>query len=299
MSKVKFIQLTATNTDDYNQKISQTRQSHPGAIIFVTNNGNNEQEIWANDIKYDVSKETDISGLMNKDGSNYEGGLALVVPQISSTWTIKNQKGGVVATSIKNSDSVEFGAKVSYQGTFKWVTPTSTQKSPTSCDGDFGTTLPSVNTSSGLKQSVTDLTTTTTYTVNLYSPKGGLEVSNGKVVKAIGSDKTTASAKMTFAHKLYYGISEDDSLEQTDIINLESELVTNKTKDFTFKCTGGEYFYIAYPASLGAASFVIGGLAQVISPKQINITNQYGKSIEYYIYRSNEPLTSTTNVKMS
>ena len=119
MSKVKFIQITAANTDDYNQKISQTRQSYPGAIIFVTNNGNNEQEIWANDIKYEVSKETDISGLMNKDGSNYEGGLALVVPQISSTWTIKKKNGDLVTTSTNNVDSVEFGAKVSYTGTFK------------------------------------------------------------------------------------------------------------------------------------------------------------------------------------
>lgn len=298
MSKVKFIQITAANTDDYNQKISQIRQSYPGAIIFVTNNGNNEQEIWANDIKYEVSKETDISGLMNKDGSNYEGGLALVVPQISSTWTIKKQNGDLVTTSTKNVDSVEFGAKVSYTGTFKWITPTSTQKSPTSCDGDFGTTLPSVNTPSGLKQSVADLTNTTTYTVNLYSPKGGLEVSNGKVIKATGSDKTTATAKMTFAHKLYYGISKDDSLG-ADVTTLQSELITSKTKNFTFECTDGEYFYIAYPTSLGAASFVIGGLAQVISPTQVQITNQYGATISYYIYRSNEPLTSTTNVKMS
>ena len=54
MSKVKFIQLTATSTTDYQSKIEQTLQSYPGAIIFVANNGDGKQEIWANGQKYEV-----------------------------------------------------------------------------------------------------------------------------------------------------------------------------------------------------------------------------------------------------
>lgn len=54
MSKVKFIQLTATSTTDYQSKIAQTLQSYPGAIIFVANNGEGKQEIWANGQKYEV-----------------------------------------------------------------------------------------------------------------------------------------------------------------------------------------------------------------------------------------------------
>ena len=54
MSKVKFIQLTATSTTDYQSKIAQALQSYPGAIIFVANNGENKQEIWANGYKYEV-----------------------------------------------------------------------------------------------------------------------------------------------------------------------------------------------------------------------------------------------------
>ena len=54
MSKVKFIQLTATTTEDYKSKIEQTLQSYPGAIIFVANNGAGKQEIWANGLKYEV-----------------------------------------------------------------------------------------------------------------------------------------------------------------------------------------------------------------------------------------------------
>lgn len=53
MSKVKFIQLTAT-AENYQSKIEQALQSYPGAIIFVANNGEGKQEIWANGLKYEV-----------------------------------------------------------------------------------------------------------------------------------------------------------------------------------------------------------------------------------------------------
>jgi hypothetical protein len=54
MSKVKFIQLTATNSSDYQTKINKALVDHPGAIIFVANNGDGKQEIWANGLKYEV-----------------------------------------------------------------------------------------------------------------------------------------------------------------------------------------------------------------------------------------------------
>ena len=54
MNQVKFIQLTATTTENYQSKIEQTLQSCPGAIIFVANNGEGKQEIWANGQKYEV-----------------------------------------------------------------------------------------------------------------------------------------------------------------------------------------------------------------------------------------------------
>lgn len=57
MSKVKFIQLTATTTEGYQSKIEQTLQSYPGSIIFVANNGEGKQEIWANGTKYEVGGE--------------------------------------------------------------------------------------------------------------------------------------------------------------------------------------------------------------------------------------------------
>ena len=59
MSKVKFIQLSATSKSQYDKKISEAKLSYPGAIIFVTytddtDNNKQKQEIWANGLKYEV-----------------------------------------------------------------------------------------------------------------------------------------------------------------------------------------------------------------------------------------------------
>ena len=59
MSKVKFIQLSATSKSQYDKKISDAKLSYPGAIIFVTytddtDNNKQKQEIWANGTKYEV-----------------------------------------------------------------------------------------------------------------------------------------------------------------------------------------------------------------------------------------------------
>jgi len=42
---------------------------------------------------------------------------------------------------------------------------------------------------------------------------------------------------------------------------LSSELNNSKGKTITFDCSGGKYFYYAYPKSLGTSSWNVGGLA--------------------------------------
>lgn len=59
MSKVKFIQLSATSKSQYEKKIEDAKSSYPGAIIFVTytddtDNNTQKQEIWANGTKYEA-----------------------------------------------------------------------------------------------------------------------------------------------------------------------------------------------------------------------------------------------------
>lgn len=226
--------------------------------------------------------EIDTSNLMNKDGSNYVGDLALVSPTITSSWVVKDQSGNQVSTSSENTLSVENGAKVDYSGKFKYAAPTSAQKAPTRVAGSFGTTLPSAGEDSETINS-SNIESTKTFSVSIYANKGGLEVSGNKVIKATGEDSKSASASVTFYHRKYWGAS---ASADVDITKLSSELSNAKGKTITYDCSGGKYFYYAYPTSLGKASFNIGGLAVGIEPTTTKIVNDYGKEIEYYVYRS-------------
>ena len=233
--------------------------------------------------------DIDTSNLMNKDGSNYVGDLALVSPIITSSWVVRDQSGNLVSTSNDNALSVENGAKLDYSGTFKYATPTSAQKAPTRCEGSFGTTLPSAGEDS---EAVTSsvIISPKTFSVTIYANKGGLEVSGNKVIKATGEDSMSASASVTFYHRRFFGAS---ASADVDITTLSSELSNAKGKTITYDCSGGKYFYYAYPTSLGKASFNIGGLAVGIEPTTTKITNAYGKEIEYYVYRSAEKQTGS------
>lgn len=229
------------------------------------------------------------NGKMNADGSNYIAALALVSPSISSNWTIRNQAGSVVSTNSSNSISVENGAKVDYKGHFAYAAPSSAQKAPTECDGSFGSTLPEPGTNSESLE-VKNLTASRTFNANLYAPKSGLEVSGGKVVKATGKDSTSASASVSFYHRRFWGTSAGETI---NVSNLSSELSNSRAKTITFDCSGGKFFYIAYPASLGKAAFNIGGLTVGIEPSRVKITNEYGLEVEYYVYRSADKQTGS------
>ena len=233
--------------------------------------------------------DIDTSNLMNKDGSNYVGDLALVSPTITSSWVVKDQSGNQVSTSSENTLSVENGAKVDYSGKFKYTAPTSAQKAPTRVEGSFGTTLPSAGEDSETINS-SNIESTKTFSVTIYANKGGLEVSGNKVIKATGEDSKSASASVTFYHRKYWGASADANV---GITTLSSELSNAKGKTITYDCSGGKYFYYAYPTSLGKASFNIGGLAVGIEPTTTKIVNTYGKEIEYYVYRSAEKQTGS------
>lgn len=230
-----------------------------------------------------ISLSKKVETLLSKDGSNYEGGLTLVAPTITSSWIIFDKSGNQIKTSKANALSIEHGASVNYTGSFKYSAPNSSQKAPSRCDGAFGTTLP---TAGNPCESISsdNITSNKTFTANLYANKGGLEVSGNKVVRATGEDKTSASASVTFCHRRYYGVSADINQSITSLAT--TELVTTRGKTITFDCSGGKYFFIAYPTALGKATFNIGGLTVGIDPTTTTITNEYGLEVEYYVYRS-------------
>ena len=225
---------------------------------------------------------------MNRDGSNYQGSLSLVSPTVISQWTVRKQDGTQVATKTNNAISLENGAKADYSGTFQYSAADATHKAPIRCDGSFGTTLPEPGTPSATLAK-TGLTANTSLTANLYAGKSGLEVSGGKVIKATGEDKTSATASVSLYHRRYWGVSAETD---ADITALTSELSNARAKEITFDCSGGRYFYYAYPKALGTAAWKVGGFDvsdNVLMEK--TITNEYGLNVTYYVYRSKNLLT--------
>ena len=221
---------------------------------------------------------------MNIDGSNYVASLALVTPIISSSWIIKKQDGSEVSTSTANSITVENGAKVDYSGTSSQPTPSESQTAPTAISGDFGTSA------SGSKAE-TDITTNKTFQVTYTAPKSGLEVSGTKVVRASGNQKTSASASVAFSHRRYWGTSTEADV---DFTKLTKDLSNSRYKTIDFNCSGGKYFYYAYPKALGIASWKVGGLAFTgYQLTEKTITNEYGLPVTYYVYRSTELQTGS------
>ncbi|MGN0235838.1 MAG: hypothetical protein ACI4BD_05970 [Paludibacteraceae bacterium] len=233
----------------------------------------------------DTTLEESINSKMNKDGSNYVSSLELVTPVISSSWKIKKQDGTQVSTSTANSITVENGAKVDYSGTSSQPTPSASQTAPTAITGDFGTAA------SGSKTD-TDITANKTFGVTYTAPKSGLEVSGTKVVKASGNQQTSASASVAFSHRRYWGASAD---ADADITTLTSELSNSKAKAIDFNCSGGKYFYYAYPKTLGTATWKVGGLAFTgYQLTEKTIINEYGLPVIYYVYRSAEKQTGSS-----
>lgn len=244
-------------------------------------------------IKYDpilgkmrTSDKPEKDEYMAIDGSNYVPSLTLVTPLVTSIWTIKNQQGVQQNTSTNNAITVEYGAKVDYNGTSRCPAIGDGQVAPTIVTGDFGSAA------SG-SASVKDIVANKVFKVTYATPKGGLEVVGTKVVPATGNQTTSAQASVSFAHRRFYGVSIDPN---TDITTLATELNNSRAKTVTFDCSGGKYFYYAYPKVLGKAAWNIGGLSIGMTPTEITITNEYGLSVAYYVYR-NDNLQTGSSIK--
>lgn len=266
-------------------------------IIVSNNPPENPHVLWLNpknnmlhifDInQWEPISSNDMSNMLNRDGSNYIQDLELVTPKIDVMWKIYDNKNTLIDSQTSTNLSVEYGAKVSCEGRCYYSSLNNNQKAPSGYRGNLFSGNGGQFSSQGKSFSKKDIINSTTYTVEFYSSKSGLEVKNNKVVKAVGEDKTSNSISVTFKHRLYWGTSEVDNL--TDYSTLSTELSTSRKKNTTFNCSGGKYFYYVYPKALEKSTWKVGGLAFTgYELKEVSIINEYGKSIEYYVYRSKD-----------
>lgn len=103
-----------------------------------------------------------------------------------------------------------------------------------------------------------------------------------------GTNNAISSTSVVFYSKRYWGVSENTSLNDAQIIALSSEFSTSRVQTRTFDCTGGKYFYFAFPSSFGTPSFTVNGLSfSDVNLTTQNFTNSSGYTESYYVYRCN------------
>lgn len=119
-------------------------------------------------------------------------------------------------------------------------------------------------------------------------------------IKALNTNDVEFSKTITFNWlvKRYWGVSSSEDITDVELLASSQELATNKNKSMKYDCTGGKYFYFAYPSSFGdAGNITVETMAWngYVLVKR-NVVNVHGVSIPMNIYRSMELLNGQVSV---
>lgn len=217
----------------------------------------------------------------------------LVTPTIGGTFTVKTASGTQSSTSTNNSLDVENGFMVDWTGTFSWKA-VSGKKKPESVSGNW-TTLPASGVASEV-YTVTGLKVDTTISATLAAAKTGLMVSGSSVVLAKGNDTKTATAKVRFLHRRYWGLTTEKTVTAAVVKALSgTDLNNTKVAKLTgISATDSQYYVIAYPKAMGELSKIVqNGATPLLDggfvKSEVSVTNAAGVAIDYYVYRTDKP----------
>lgn len=121
-----------------------------------------------------------------------------------------------------------------------------------------------------------------------------------KLIAIYNNKEYDKSVSATFNVKKYYGVSEKTSLNNDEILALTSAWASKALATTKFDCTGGKYPYYIIPTSLANnVSFYINGFANSNWSTEVkDITNSYGYSESYTIYRLNTIQTGILNIEV-
>lgn len=121
-----------------------------------------------------------------------------------------------------------------------------------------------------------------------------------RLIAIYNSKEYEKSVSATFNIKKYYGVSEKTSLNNDEILALTSAWASKALATTKFDCTGGKYPYYIIPTSLANnVSFYINGFANSNWSTEVkDITNSYGYSESYTIYRLNTIQTGILNIEV-
>lgn len=217
----------------------------------------------------------------------------LVTPTISGTFTVKTSSGTQSSTSTNNNLDVENGFMVDWTGTFSWKAA-SGKKKPESVSGNW-TALPASGVASEV-YTATGLKVDTTISATLAAAKTGLMVSGSSVVLAKGNDTKTATAKVRFLHRRYWGLTTEKTVTAAVVKALSgTDLNNTKVAKLTsISATDSQYYVIAYPKAMGELSKIVqNGATPLLDggfvKSEVSVTNAAGVAIDYYVYRTDKP----------
>jgi hypothetical protein len=112
----------------------------------------------------------------------------------------------------------------------------------------------------------------------------------GVTLKSNTNETSTVSTSLSWLYRIYWGVSSSTSLTETQIEALVSNaLRSSRAGTFTFDASAGSvYLYFCYPTSFGAASqFTVNGFVTTFdSVGPVSVTNTYGATTNYYVYKS-------------
>ncbi len=126
----------------------------------------------------------------------------------------------------------------------------------------------------------------------------------GSVVFGLSAQTSATSASTsithTFVNRRFWGVSTTASgYTEANVEALaNTELSNSKANTFSVTAGAGEYIIYSYPSRLGTATFTVGGFEGGFNtPETVSITNGFGFTENFYVYRSiNSNLGSTTVV---
>lgn len=120
----------------------------------------------------------------------------------------------------------------------------------------------------------------------------------------VGDQYTTSYSStytICFRFASYYGYSPDTTLSSAQVVALgNAALCTTRARTMTLTAPTGRYTYVAYPESYGyLTSAIMDGASPVLGAFSCccdnSVTNYYGQSVDYIIYKSNATQAFTNN----
>jgi hypothetical protein len=199
--------------------------------------------------------------------------------------------------AVSGYSTVEVGAEIAGPLTFTWGTSYPDNITPDS--------ISISNTSDAVllvENSANDGSETVTLPAPLVLTAAGsksFQISGGNSA----GETFTRSTSISWAWRIYYGESEDTSLDtEIEIEALRASLLASSASR-TYSFLGGGYKWLAYPVAMGLRTTftdpATGFPVAMEVPITVSLTNQYGVATNYYVHRTYNPLASDIQIAVS